>query len=80
MALDSRRKRMAATNIGCPWRGPMIHPTVTGFDFFDRGVVLGTFARIVILSISRQVIANVNRRLSILANSSARISIIKSQS
>lgn len=47
MALDTRRKRMAATNIGCPWRGPMIHPTVTGFDFFDRGVVLGAFARIV---------------------------------
>lgn len=80
MALDTRRKRMAAVNIGCPWRGPMIHPPVSGFDFFDRGVVLGAFARIVVLSVSRQVIANVNRRLSILANSSARVSIIPSQS
>lgn len=80
MALDTRRKRMAAMNMGSPWRGPLIYPPSTGFDFFDRGVALGAFARIVVLSVSRQVIANVNRRLSILANSSARISIIPSQS
>lgn len=80
MALNTRRKRMTALNIGCPWRGPLVDPTATGFDFFDRAAAIGFFARIVILSVSRQVIANVNRRVSILANLSARVSILHSQS
>lgn len=36
MAIDSRQKRMSAMNPGCPWRGPLVDATESGFSVGNR--------------------------------------------
>lgn len=36
MALDTLQKRMAAINVGCPWRGPLVDASETGTNTGNR--------------------------------------------
>lgn len=37
MAIDSAQKRMSAISPACPWRGPMVDSTESGFGVGNRG-------------------------------------------
>lgn len=37
MAIDTAQKRMSAINPACPWRGPMVDATESGFGAGNRG-------------------------------------------
>ena len=37
MALDSAQKRMSAISPACPWRGPLVDATESGFSATNRG-------------------------------------------
>ena len=36
MAIDSQQKRMAAINLACPWRGPLVVASEPGFQIDNR--------------------------------------------
>ncbi len=36
MAVDTAQKRMSAISPSCPWRGPMVDATESGFDKGNR--------------------------------------------
>ena len=54
--IDSRQKRMSALCLGCPWRGPLVDATESGFDQGNRqaaafaysGIVAATGVRFVV--------------------------------
>lgn len=37
MAIDTAQKRMSAINPACPWRGPLVDATESGFSATNRG-------------------------------------------
>lgn len=36
MAVDTFQKRMSATHLSCPWRGPLVDATEVGFNVGNR--------------------------------------------
>lgn len=40
MAIDTRQKRMSATHLSCPWRGPLVDATEAGFSADNRAAAL----------------------------------------
>lgn len=62
MSIDSQQKRMSAMNPRCPWRGPRVDATETGFNEGNRRSALFSYSLIDVSVAADRDRRNRNRR------------------